>query len=448
MSVEFLQARLRSFGSRPALATEEGITSYSGLCSHIDDWRSRLQGQGIGRGSCVAFAAGFRAEDVSLFLALALEKGIAVPCTPTEPGGLSAFSTAAHAHVMISRNAEGNVVFDWQEPEPHPLLEQLHERGEAGLVLFTSGSTGVPKAALLSLDRQLARHVKPRQALRSLAFLDSSHIGGVNTLLHTVCHGGCLAEPKDRSPAVVCAALAKHRVELLPTSPTFLNLLLMSDQIGLHDLSALRVITYGTECMPQATLTALAMTLPHVRLKQTYGSTELGILPTRSDADETRWMNVGGQGFELEVRDGRLFARGKTQMLGYLNAKQPFDDQGWYDTGDLVEEKHGMIQIVGRASEVINVGGQKVFPSEVESCLLEAENVFDAVVEGRRNAVTGQVVFVRVILRTPEDADMAEARLLEFCRARLEEYKLPALFQFTTKPLHSERFKRRRQVAI
>ena len=196
--------------------------------------------------------------------------------------------------------------------------------------------------------------------------------------------------------------------------------------------------------MPQATLSALAQALPGVRLKQTYGSTETGILPTRSRDGASRWMDVGGAGVELQVREGRLFARAAEQMLGYLNAPQPFDADGWYDTGDLVEEKDGMIRIAGRVSEVINVGGHKVMPGEVENCLMQAENVLDAVVEGRRNPVTGQAVVARVVLRSGEDAEAAEDRLLSFCRARLEPYKLPVVFQFTAEPLYSARFKRRR----
>ena len=84
------------------------------------------------------------------------------------------------------------------------------------------------------------------------------------------------------------------------------------------------------------------------------------------------------------MREGRLFARAAEQMLGYLErSPQPFDADGWYDTGDLVEEKDGMIRIAGRVSEV-HVGGHKVMPGEVENCLMQAENVLDAVVEGRR----------------------------------------------------------------
>ncbi len=446
MSADFLHRRLQGFENRPALVGPEGETRYCGLIERIAELRHWLGENRVRRGDCVVFCSSYGADDVALFLALALGAQIAALCGPEDTATLERFAAAAHADFLVRRDSAGGLVCERRNPSGHPLLDQLREGGQAGLVLFSSGSTGAPKATLLSLDRMFARHNEPRLAQTTLGFLDSSHIGGVNTMLFTLCHGACLVIPDERTPAAVCRAIARHGVSLLPTTPTFLNLLLMSDEIARNDLSSLRVVTYGTECMPPATLRALAAALPGVRLKQTYGSTELGIIPTRSHDDGSCWMNAGGGGFDLDIRDGHLFARSPEQMLGYLNAPSAVNADGWYDTGDLVEERDGMIRIIGRASEVINVGGQKVLPGEVENCLLQAGNVLDAVVEGRPNPVTGHAVTARVRLREQEGEEKAEARIWAFCTARLEEYKRPVLIQFTLQPLHSARFKRRRQV--
>src|SRR6185369_16038370 len=97
-----------------------------------------------------------------------------------------------------------------------------------------------------------------------------------------------------------------------------------------------------------------------------------------------------------------LWIRSSWAMLGYLNAPSPFDDEGWFNTGDLVETDGEYVRILGRKSDIINVGGQKVYPAEVESVVLEMDNIVDAIVTGRPSPVTGHVVVAKVLLRVPE----------------------------------------------
>ena len=112
---------------------------------------------------------------------------------------------------------------------------------------------------------------------------------------------------------------------------------------------------------------------PTSKLLQTYGLTELGILRSQSREPDSLWVRVGGEGFETKIVDGRLWIRAESAMLGYLNAPSPFDADGFFDTGDLVEVDGEWIRILGRESEIINVGGSKVYPAEVESVLLELD---------------------------------------------------------------------------
>jgi acyl-CoA synthetase (AMP-forming)/AMP-acid ligase II len=122
----------------------------------------------------------------------------------------------------------------------------------------------------------------------------------------------------------------------------------------------------------------------------------------------------------------------------------PFDDDGWLDTGDAVEAKGDYVRILGRASEAINVGGEKVYPAEVESVLLTMPNVRDVTVYGKANAVTGRVVVAAVRLLRPEDPDRLERRMREFCKGRLGEYKVPALLMIDDADQHGARFKKLR----
>jgi acyl-CoA synthetase (AMP-forming)/AMP-acid ligase II len=297
------------------------------------------------------------------------------------------------------------------------------------------------------LVQLLRKFETPRHAYRTLVFLQMDHIGGVNTLLYTLSNGGMVVVASERSPAAVCTAIARHRVELLPTSPTFLNLLLLSGEHERHDLSSLRLVTYGTEPMPESTLARLAETLPDVQLLQTYGSTELGILRSKSRTRDSLWVRVGGEGYETKVVNGRLWIRAECAMLGYLNAPSPFDAEGFLDTGDLVIVDGEWIRILGRESEVINVGGSKVHPAEVESVLLGLANVADVSVRGERHPLVGQIVTASILLQSPESPAEFRVRMRQYCSTRLPAYKVPARVEISEEPLHSSRYKRVRRAA-
>ena len=134
-------------------------------------------------------------------------------------------------------------------------------------------------------------------------------------------------------------------------------------------------------------------------------------------------------------------------MLGYLNAPSPFDPQGWFNTQDLVEVDGDFIRILGRKSEMINVAGEKVHPTEVENVLLQLDNVRDATVSAKRNPVTGQVVAARISLLRPEDPEAFKRRVRKFCRDQLGRYKTPAVIEIVEGTHHGERFKKSRMAA-
>ena len=326
----------------------------------------------------------------------------------------------------------------------HAYYKTLQESGNPGLVLFSSGSTGKHKAAVHDLKALLKKFSVPRHCYRTLVFLQLDHIGGVNTLFYTLSNAGAVVVSEGRTPRQVCEAIATHHVELLPTSPTFLNLLLLSEEQQRHDLSSLKLITYGTEPMPAHTLQKVHALFPEVKLLQTYGLSELGILRSQSRESGSLWMRVGGEGFETKIVDGRLFIRASSAMLGYLNAPNPFDADGYFDTGDLAEVDGEWIRILGRKSEIINVGGNKVFPLEVENALLALANVEDVAVHGEPNPITGQVVVATIRLTQPEEAVAFKTRMKLFCADKLAGYKVPAKVRFVD-TLHSERFKKVRK---
>jgi acyl-CoA synthetase (AMP-forming)/AMP-acid ligase II len=132
-------------------------------------------------------------------------------------------------------------------------------------------------------------------------------------------------------------------------------------------------------------------------------------------------------------------------MLGYLNAPSPFTDDGWFMTGDSVEVDGEYMKILGRKSELINVGGEKVYPSEVESVIQEFENVAEVAVFGEKNPLVGNIVCARVRLKKEDDTGDFIGRLKRFCRDRMQPYKIPVKIALTTQSQYSERYKKMRQ---
>jgi acyl-CoA synthetase (AMP-forming)/AMP-acid ligase II len=249
----------------------------------------------------------------------------------------------------------------------------------------------------------------------------------------------------SRDPDAVCRAIAAHQVHTLPASPTFLNLLLISDAWREHDLTSLRVIAYGTEPMPEQLLARLGEAFPRVTLAQTYGTSELGVLRTRSRDGGSLWLEFRGEGFETKIVNGVLWVRTPSAMLGYLNAPDLFDEEGWLNTEDAVEVQGDSLRILGRVSDLINVGGQKVHPAEVENVISQMGNVRDVAVYGERNPLTGQAVAARVNLRVPEPFAAFKKRLRAFCRERLASYKIPARIELTDRDQFGVRLKKLRR---
>jgi acyl-CoA synthetase (AMP-forming)/AMP-acid ligase II len=175
--------------------------------------------------------------------------------------------------------------------------------------------------------------------------------------------------------------------------------------------------------MDQPTLDQLCARLPRVDFRQTFGTSELGIVRVKSEARDSLFMRIGGEGVETRVVDGTLQIRSQSRMLGYLNAPSPFDPDGWYDTRDLVEERGGAYRIVGRTTDVINVGGLKFMASEVEQVALQCPGVALATAVGRSNPITGQ--HVELTVQPQDGAALAPADVQAWLAGRLRPHMLP-----------------------
>lgn len=446
MNLDWLMERMQAQPDDPAMIRPEGQLSYRELTQGVRDWHRILDERHCPEGSVVAIVGDFSPRVCSLLLTLMERNCVIVPLSATVQTSHQEFIDTAEVQYVVCFDSTDQWTLESRRIEvKNDLTRSLLATGEPGLVLFSSGSTGKPKAALHNFAKLVEKFRVPRQPFRTLVFLLFDHIGGLNTFLHTISNCGTMVVTRNRNPDEVCRLIAAHRVELLPTSPTFLRLMLISDACQNHDLSSLKLITYGTEVMPESTLIRLNEVFPNVRFQQTYGLSELGIMRSRSKESGSLWVKVGGEGYETRIVDGILWIRAASAMMGYLNVPSPFTEDGWFITGDLVETDGEYLRIVGRVSEIINVGGEKVYPGDVESVLQQMNGVDDVAVTAESNPITGQSVAARVRLSTEETPAEFRKRMREFCRNRLRPYQVPQKIVFVRDDMHSQRFKKMRR---
>ena len=443
MYIDFLLDVFRRNMEKDAIIWRDQAFSYGWLTKAIGRWTNRLKQEVVEPGAVVSLEADYSPNAVALMLALVERGCVIVPLTASVEKQKAKFREIAQVEIIIDVGEDDQGRFKKTGVTArHAILETLKEKCHPGLILFSSGSTGRHKAIAHDYVALLEKFKVPRHSLRSITFLFFDHGGGINTLFYNLSNAGCVIAVADRSPDAVCAAIEKHRAQLLPTSPTFINLLLLSEAYKRYDLSSLQLVTYGTEVMPESTLKRFHNLFPDVGLLQTYGLTEVGALRTKSRAVDSLWVKVGGEGYETRVADGMLEIKAKSAMLGYLNAESPFTKDGWLKTGDAVEVDGEYIRILGRQSEVINVGGEKVYPAEVESVLQLMDGVEDVAVSAEPNSITGQIVTARVKLTTGEKVSDFRRRMHTFCRDRLPKFKIPRKVVLVDQAMHGDRFKK------
>jgi len=307
-------------------------------------------------------------------------------------------------------------------------------------LMLTSGTSGLPKIVRHTLDGLAGAIIADGPAHRHGAtwatFYDIRRYGGLQIFLRALIGGGSmvLSEPGEAIVAHV-ARLRAGAVTHISGTPSHWRKLLMSGAAA--DFSP-RYVRLSGEIADQAVLDGLAQAFPHASIGHAYASTEAGVGFSVDDGREGFPAHLIGRnqaGVEMKVIEGSLRIRSRRTARAYVGADAPplVDAEGFVDTGDMVELRGERYHFVGRRGGIINIGGLKVHPEEVEAVINRHASVRMSRARSRRSPITGAIVVADVILANGTDENRHEAiraEILGQCRDRLAVWKVPAMIRF------------------
>jgi acyl-coenzyme A synthetase/AMP-(fatty) acid ligase len=318
------------------------------------------------------------------------------------------------------------------------LAKAKTERATEWLML-TSGTSGAPKIVGHTLEGLTGAIVadNPHAAAAVWAtFYDIRRYGGLQIFLRAIVGGGSmvLSQPGEAIADHV-ARLRQHGVTHISGTPSHWRKLLMSGSAS--DFSP-RYVRLSGEIADQAVLDGLSAAFPQASIGHAYASTEAGVGFAVNDGREGFPAElIGGDrgGVEMKVEDGSLRIRSKRTAHAYIGAHAaPLTDaDGFVDTGDMVELRGDRYHFVGRRGGIINIGGLKVHPEEIEAVINRHPQVRMSRARSRRSPITGAVVVADVVMADGSDAgresDIRDTILAD-CRASLASHKVPAVIRF------------------
>jgi acyl-CoA synthetase (AMP-forming)/AMP-acid ligase II len=299
--------------------------------------------------------------------------------------------------------------------------------------LATSGTTGTPKwiaHSLTSLSRAAKASVQSA-ALRWALCYQPTRFAGLQVLLQSLLSGAVITDCSSGDAQQRFSLMQQHRVNAVSATPSLWRQLLMTAQLN---TLALQQITLGGEIADQPLLDTLAILFPTARLLHIYASTEAGVgfaVADKRAGFPANWLN--------QRHSNLLLKLDANQHLWLKPPQQPdtclataVDSDGYLDSGDIVSIVQDRVVFLGRASGVINVGGNKVHPEQVEQVLLQYPGVRQAKVYAKASSVLGQLVTADIVVDNSTDSKALQAQLLRHCQQQLERYQLPARFNIVS----------------
>lgn len=307
-------------------------------------------------------------------------------------------------------------------------------------VLLTSGTTGVPKLVvhtLASLTGAIKKNPeRPKRTVWSTLY-DIRRFGGLQIFLRAILNGySMVASDSHESVGDFFRRAATSGVTHISGTPSQWRRALTSPLARLINPDYVRL---SGEVVDRSILTQLRSVYPHAQLVHAFASTEAGVAFEVHDSEAgfpAETLN-GTADVEMTIRNCTLHVHSSRTASRYLgkNAPELHDDEGFVDTGDIVDLRNGRYYFAGRQDHVINVGGLKVHPEEIEAVINRHPEVSASLVRMKKNPITGALVVADVVLRESSqpdgnDATTLQHKILQFCRGELAPYKVPVAITF------------------
>jgi acyl-coenzyme A synthetase/AMP-(fatty) acid ligase len=393
------------------------------------------------------------ADQLTAALALIELDGVArrlTLCAPdVAPEHLPAIVADAEADAIVSDRAapeHERLGVDLRvicSPEIRPTETQPPRPHRSEWILLTSGTTGAPKAVMHSLA-SLPAAIKPRggaeAAITWATFYDIRRYGGLQIFLRAVLGGAPLVLSDAKEPVgQFLARLAAHGATHITGTPSHWRRALWSPAAG---SIAPRYVRMSGEVADQAIIDNLRAAYPHAKVGHAYASTEAGVgfhVDDEREGFPANFLREPRGGVEIKIEDGSLCVRSPGTATRYLGKgrRAVVADDGFVNTGDMIIMRGERCFFGGRAGGIINVGGSKVHPEEVEAVINRHPDVRLSLVRPKKNPITGSVVIAEVVLAESlvgngTDARKSEVKgeILALCRENLTQFKVPVAISF------------------
>lgn len=313
---------------------------------------------------------------------------------------------------------------------------------EALIGFFTSATTGKPTIVFHDISEFIARFKPGVRPLHSICFYKPDHIAFVDVLLSTIASGGSMVLQEHFNALKAFDDIQRFNISHLFASPSFLNLM-FSDAADWTKLKSLKQICYGSELLPKTLLAKIKKNLPEVSLKNIYATTQALRPQINHDALDATFYKFGEEGLHYRIENDELYLRRPASLRYLIKNDQVLEAPDWIATGDMVIfNTHGFYKVVGRRSDLINVGGEKILPKHIEDILLELAEVKDVKVYGEPNAILGEIVCADIVSSAHSIPSVLKEKIRSFAVQKLKPEEMPIKINFVTEIRLSERLKR------